>query len=681
MSTKLFWNVLKLSPALLSAAVLVATRSYAQDNVPVPTAASSTSQALASVNPAVEPLTQQAQTTGVASNPVPGSVAATSTSPAVNLVKPAVTPASDQSISERTAASTNQKVERTAASQENPSVANPRSNRTDGLLAQQVPAADNTSGSSTEVLEQINRYSNADATNSLDQVTNVTQLSDVRPTDWAYEALRSLVERYGCIAGYPDGTFRGNRATSRYEFAAGLNACLQQVERLIRTSGEGFVTKQDLQTLQRLLDEFRTELTALGARVDKLEGRVAFLEDHQFSTTTKLNGEVIFALSDFFGDKAANGLDYGAEEAVFQDRVRLNFDTSFTGKDRLRTRLQAGNVTEFGALRSGLNIPGQATNITREGRFGFQRDNGNSIELEKLWYRFPLANVATAHIFANAGNYDDFVPLLNPGLDPSGTGAISRFGRYNPIYRIGQPSQSAGAGLTFGPSSPIRVDVGYLAGSGSANDPGEDAGVFNGSYSALGQVTFQPSKAFSVAATYVHAYSTNPDALTGNAGLGGALGHGTGSLGSQVSSSGANGRPVVSNSYGIQASFAFTPQLVLSGWAGLTEAIVLGRGDADVWNYAATLAINDFGTKGSTLGFVVGMEPKLTGTSGPIVANLINGGRRKDPDTGLHVEGFYKFRLTPNILITPGVIWLTAPGHNSDNDDIVIGTIRTTFTF
>ncbi|HBB32401.1 MAG TPA: hypothetical protein DC064_11540, partial [Cyanobacteria bacterium UBA9273] len=44
------------------------------------------------------------------------------------------------------------------------------------------------------------------------------------PGDWAYEALRSLVERYGCIAGYPDGTFRGNRAMTRYEFAAGLNA-------------------------------------------------------------------------------------------------------------------------------------------------------------------------------------------------------------------------------------------------------------------------------------------------------------------------------------------------------------------------------------------------------------------------------------------------------------------------
>ena len=52
------------------------------------------------------------------------------------------------------------------------------------------------------------------------QVTSVSQLSDVQPTDWAFQALQSLVERYGCIVGYPDKTFRGNRALTRYEFAA-----------------------------------------------------------------------------------------------------------------------------------------------------------------------------------------------------------------------------------------------------------------------------------------------------------------------------------------------------------------------------------------------------------------------------------------------------------------------------
>jgi len=665
MST-LFWNVLKLSPALVGASLLVASSAYARENASDQAATASTSQAVASIAPAVEPLAQRPETTVVASptdtpESAPEQTAATSRSLAVALAQPTV-----ESFTQLPETS----VEATSASQLTPSERRPSVKSSDSILAQQVPAADNTNADSTQVLEEINRYTQGDAqgsdSNTLDQVTNVSQLRDVSPGDWAYEALRSLVERYGCIAGYPDGTFRGNRATSRYEFAAGLNACLQQVERLIAASGEGFVTRQDLETLQRLIQEFQAELTTLGARVDTLEGRVSFLEEHQFSTTTKLNAEVIFAVSDLFGGQDANNNDYTDNETVLQDRVRLNFDSSFTGRDRLRTRLQAGNVATFGPL----------TTITREGRLGFELNNGNDIELEKLWYRFPLSDLATVHLFANGANFDDFVPLLNPSLESSGSGSISRFGRYNPIYRVG--GQNAGAGISLGTKSPIRVDLGYLAGTNASN-PGEDAGFFKGSYSALGQVTFQPSSAFSIAATYIHSYVTNPDSLTGNAALGGSLGHGTGSRASQVNNI---QRPVVGNSYGLEASFAFSPQLILSGWAGLSEAIILGRGDVDVWNYGATLAINDLGSKGSTLGFVVGMEPKVTGTSNSTVASLIGlPGRRDDRDTGLHIEGFYKFKVTNNIALTPGVIWLTAPGHNNNNDDIFIGTLRTTFTF
>ncbi|PLZ47132.1 iron uptake porin, partial [Fischerella thermalis] len=103
---------------------------------------------------------------------------------------------------------------------------------------------------------------------SLAQITSVSQLSDVQPTDWAFAALQSLVERYGCIAGYPNGTFRGNRAMTRYEFAAGLNACLDRVNELIATATAETVQKEDLVTLQRLQEEFTAELATLRGRVD-----------------------------------------------------------------------------------------------------------------------------------------------------------------------------------------------------------------------------------------------------------------------------------------------------------------------------------------------------------------------------------------------------------------------------
>ena len=92
---------------------------------------------------------------------------------------------------------------------------------------------------------------------SKNQVTSVTQFSDVQPTDWAYQALSNLVEKYGCVAGYPNGTYKGGQAMTRFEAAALLNACLDRVTE---------VTDE----LQRLMDEFKAELATLRGRVDGL---------------------------------------------------------------------------------------------------------------------------------------------------------------------------------------------------------------------------------------------------------------------------------------------------------------------------------------------------------------------------------------------------------------------------
>nr|WP_261789758.1 iron uptake porin [Synechococcus elongatus] len=170
---------------------------------------------------------------------------------------------------------------------------------------------------SRETINQVNAIANEELPAA--QVTSITQLSDVKPTDWAYQALQSLVERYGCIVGYPDRTYRGSRALTRYEFAAGLNACLDKVI-------EFAASKEDLDTLKKLMEEFQAELATLRGRVDALEARVTELEATQFSTTTKLQGEVILSLDRAFGP---SGLDTGTS---FSQRVSLNLNTSFTGK-------------------------------------------------------------------------------------------------------------------------------------------------------------------------------------------------------------------------------------------------------------------------------------------------------------------------------------------------------------
>ena len=112
-----------------------------------------------------------------------------------------------------------------------------------GLLASGANAAElNING--------VSDYAATASGNSLEQVTSVTQFADVVPTDWAYQALANLVETYGCVAGYPNGSFRGNRAITRYEAAALLNACLDRITE---------VTDE----LRRLLKEFETELAIL----------------------------------------------------------------------------------------------------------------------------------------------------------------------------------------------------------------------------------------------------------------------------------------------------------------------------------------------------------------------------------------------------------------------------------
>ncbi len=491
-------------------------------------------------------------------------------------------------------------------------------------------------------------------TGAMAQVTSVSQLSDVRPTDWAFQALQSLVERYGCIVGYPDKTYRGNQAMTRYEFAAGLNACMDRISELIAAATTDLVKKEDLAILQKLQEEFAAELAVLRGRVDALEARTTTLEKQQFSTTTKLNGEVIFALAGVLAGENALGQDID-RNVVLGDRVRLNFDTSFTGRDLLRTRLQAGNLDLFGPVT-----------LTPEGSLRFNADSGNQVGIDALLYQFPVGESTTITIEANAGATDDFIPTLNPYFDgDGGSGALTHFGTRNPIYYL---LGGSGIGISHSFGNVFELGLGYLAdnGTGAANLPFAKNGLFNGPYGAIAQLTITPSERFQIGLTYIHSYKT--DFSTAGE---------TGS--NQANFVEFTGLPFSTNSYGIGASFQITPGIVLNGSAGYTKARSLGagfRGDADIWNWMVGLAFPDLGKKGSVGGVLVGMEPKVTEVDGNLQSALSD-----DPDTSLHIEAFYQFQVTDNIAITPGLIWLTAPDHNRDNSDIVIGVVRTTFTF
>ena len=541
----------------------------------------------------------------------------------------------------------------------------------------------------TRNLNQIQQYMNEG--NSQSQITNASQFRDVQPTDWAYEALDRVVQRYGCLVGYPDGTYRGQRSLSRYEFAAGLNACLRQIEALIEAQGEKFVAKEDFEALQRLVEEFRTELATLGSRVDNLEGRVSFLEAHQFSTTTKLAGEVIFAYTDSIGNENSPGL--------FGDRVRLDLRTSFFGTDTLHTRLAAGNLGSdvsgfLNRFDSDGRIPAPSALGTAEGTQTFNLGaNGNDVVIDWLAYYVPVNENFKVYIAAAGGIHSDYAATNNPYFEDfdGGNGALSTFASENPIYRIGG---GAGAGVNF-KFSGIGVTLGYLAedaaNPNALNEPGTlgSGGLFNGEYAALAQLDFNLNDKLGLGLTYIRGQHLAGSDIFDLGGKAGVVGTGQANFGGGIGLGALQDNRFSTNSFGASAAFRLSDRISLSAFGSYTQVDGTTDGgqdlEGDIWSFGGGVAFPNLGKQGNLLGIFAGVEPTLTGlrVGG---ANAIGGSARPDgnnraDDYAVHIEGFYKYQLTDNISITPGVIWLLNPGQDSSSDDAIIGTLRTTFTF
>ncbi|WP_250124570.1 iron uptake porin [Chroococcidiopsis sp. CCMEE 29] len=497
--------------------------------------------------------------------------------------------------------------------------------------------------------------------NVMAQITSVSQLSDVQPTDWAFQALQSLVERYGVIAGYPDGTFRGNRTLTRYEFAAGLNAVLNRINELIAASQADLIGKEDLVTLQRLQQEFGAELAILPGRVDTLEAHTAELEANQFSTTTKLNAEVITAVTDTFGDRA--GGDSDDSNTLFAYRVRLNFETSFTGKDLLRTRLESGN---FGSVGDATG-----TNMTR---LNFDTNSDNDVILPHLLYSFPVGSSLTFTVGTSGVGYTDITDTLTPPtIADDSQGIPSLFGEYSPLYRRG----GGGGAVNWNINENLILTLGYLA-EDSAN-PADGNGLFNGSYHALAQLALYGDWG-ELGVAYSHSYLNKGGdefSITG----------GTGSfLAGQPFGNIATSAEIVA----LQGYYRVSPNFQIHGWVGYINANAESSGlseisdsrggsilvnvpdgsNAELWYGAIGFTFPDLGSEGNLSGILVGLPPKVTSSD-----------IRKDPDTSYHIEAFYRFQVNDNVFITPGFWVVLNPEHDSSNNTQYVGVIRTSFDF
>jgi hypothetical protein len=469
----------------------------------------------------------------------------------------------------------------------------------------------------------VNQYSS-------EQVTSITQLSDVKPTDWAYQALNNLVERYGCVAGYENGTYLGGKSMTRFEAAALLNACLDRVTE---------VTDE----LQRLANEFSNELQVIRGRVAKLEKQVGTLQATQFSTTTKLKGEATFVLGGVEGARLANSTNVG--NTAFNYDVRLSFDTSFTGKDLLKTRLRSGNFSSqpFGSSSSLFKLDKAET-------------YANQVNLDRLYYSFPgltkgmtltagaiVRNTEMAWVpSAYKSDILDFFQVAGaPGVYNKATG--SGFGA-----QWAQPTKKGKGGFVAG--------VNYVAQNGSDSTKGQFDE--DGSLNTLAQIGYRAPQ-YGVAFGY--RYGTEGTRVrTFN-----ALGGGSGALGTNQTSNG-----YALNAYWQPKKSGIIPSVSGAyGWntVSLSNNRQTPTGATDSQTWFAGLQWADVFAKGNAAGFAIGAPG--------------NAASLKDDQKAIMWEAFYRYKVSDNISITPAVFYVSNNQGLKQASDNYGGVVQTTFRF
>jgi hypothetical protein len=503
---------------------------------------------------------------------------------------------------------------------------------------------------------------------SEEQVTSISQFSDVKPTDWAYQALSNLIERYGCVAGYPNGTFKGGQAMTRYEAAALLNACLDRITE---------VTDE----LKRLMKEFEKELAVLKGRVDGLDAKVAELEATQFSTTTKLKGIATFVLgaNSFGGNNSF--LTQGARAVegatTFNYDVRLNFDTSFTGKDLLRTTLRAGNFADsgFGNNAGGIS-PLNQLEIGFQENCGTGADCGNVVAINRLFYQFPVGNGFTA-TFGGRVRQDDMLAMW-PSVYPADT-VLDAFtyagapGAYN--LNLG-----AGAGLWYQKNG-WNVSVNYVAANGDNGAPGATC------------VQVAPGQPCTAANTIAGGgIGTTASQETGTVQLGYAgnrwgaavaynYSNGIGPASGTPFAQANNLNPILTaaisqaagletigsmNSVGLSAYWqpattGFIPSISagwgINGYSAANTAADFNGVQSQSWYVG--LQWTDAFIKGNAAGMAFGQPTFITSYGNNTgLKNLLG---NTPQDAGYAWEWWYKFQVTDNISVTPAIFYLSNP--------------------
>ena len=465
--------------------------------------------------------------------------------------------------------------------------------------------------------------------NGMESIPSADRLENWQPISREDRDLQYLARRYNCTTNWQHNN---SISVTRYEFAVAINNCWQELE-----NSSNF---RDIAIWRKLKQNFAVELARVRNKVTEVEADLTQLESQQFSTTTKLQGQVLFFIAD--------SLSMENDSQTFTGyRTRLDLGTSFTGRDLLNIRLESRDIGRLDDVTD--------TSLSRLSVDGSSED---AIEIAELSYTFTPGDSTTVILGTKGVGLNDIGEVLNP-FSSSSKGAISRFGRRNPATLRG--SGGAGIGIRQKFSEEIAANFGYLIDSGSIANPEAGGGLFDSSASAIAQLVVRPQDELALALTYTHTYQRGEDInLMGSTGL-------------EDSNEPFEDNATTSDNFGLQVNWEVSPDLEIGGWFGYSNAQQQEDGDdsATILNGAITLAFPDLFAENNQGGIIIGVPPTISrhDDSSSIAES-----------TPLHLEALYRIELSDRLQITPGTFAIFNP-DTDDGNAIWVGTVRTLFSF
>ena len=242
--------------------------------------------------------------------------------------------------------------------------------------------------------------------------------SDVTPQDWAYQSVAQLAAA-GVINGYPDGTFKGQNNITRFEMA-------QMVAKAMANESRANAEQQAM--INRLADEFSSELNNLGVRVSNLENKIG---------NVKVTGDARLRYQGSDKTDMFATADAKDKKSKFDYRGRVQFNATVNDNTsavvRLVTQSNSGSTPEFGdgtnnsvsfdRMYVAHNFGAKTTGLV--GRFGAFFGDGliydDAFDGAALAYHSDKFNATAAYGSFVAGNL--FGSATNDGTSLSGLNA------------------------------------------------------------------------------------------------------------------------------------------------------------------------------------------------------------------------------------------------------------------